>query len=104
MLTHLLCKSAHRPADGQTLEDCGDQFLTSYTATVPERLRPRWSDVAPQLACLLLARVHGKSPAGYLTADAAAAVSATARALLSEPGADLHTPWRLLDRATRAAR
>ncbi len=104
LLGHLICKSAHRPADAAALGHCGQAFLAAYAAAVPAPMRPVWSAVAPQVACILLARVHGKSPAGYLTPQQAAAVDATARRLLREPGDDHGAAWAYLSESRSGVR
>lgn len=67
MLCHLLLKSLHRPEMAGELDACGTEFVAAYTAgTLSEALPP--SDyVLGHVACLVLARVKGKSPAEYLT-------------------------------------
>jgi aminoglycoside phosphotransferase (APT) family kinase protein len=67
MLCHLLLKSVHRPDMAGQLDACGTEFTDAYTAAVPPELRPPWDYVFGHVACLVLARVKGKSPAEYLT-------------------------------------
>ncbi|MEV4623288.1 aminoglycoside phosphotransferase family protein [Asanoa sp. NPDC049573] len=57
---HLLLKAAHRPAAAASLRAAASAFLTGYGPVTSPRLG--W-----HTACLLLARVDGKSPATYLT-------------------------------------
>lgn len=65
---HLLLKAVHRPADGPGLRSLATDFLDHYAALVDPGLHRPDDYLAGQIACLLLARVDGKSPAGYLTA------------------------------------
>ena len=93
VLNHLLLKSVWRP-NGRA------QYLASFTSLASayfdcvdwepvDALRAR---VAALLPGLLLARVDGKSPAEYVTADAdKARIRAFARGLLLSPVADPNT-------------
>ena len=66
MLCHLLLKSLHRPEMARQLDACGFEFAETYGAAVPPEVRPPWDYVFGHVACLVLARVKGKSPAEYL--------------------------------------
>jgi hypothetical protein len=96
LLAHLVCKGAYRPGDAAVLAQCGRAFLAAYAAAVPPPMHPAWADVAEQLACLLLARVHGKSPAAYLSPIARAAIDTVARRLMRDPGPDAGAAWAYL--------
>jgi aminoglycoside phosphotransferase (APT) family kinase protein len=67
MMTHLLLKSVHRPELAAAYDTALTGFCATYQAAVPGSLRPDWSYVIRQTACLLIARVLGKSPAEYLS-------------------------------------
>lgn len=67
LLTHLTLKAVHRPAYASLYDGSVTAFVTAYDTHVAPPLRPRWDYVLRHVACLLLARVRGKSPAEYLT-------------------------------------
>jgi aminoglycoside phosphotransferase (APT) family kinase protein len=67
LLCHLVLKSLHRPGMARELDACALEFADAYTAGVPPEVRPPWDYVLAHVACLVLARVKGKSPAEYLT-------------------------------------
>jgi 5-methylthioribose kinase len=60
LLCHLTLKTVHRRADAAAYRETARSFLDAYGQTPDEHL-------AANVACLLLARVDGKSPADYLT-------------------------------------
>ncbi|MDM4761998.1 aminoglycoside phosphotransferase family protein [Galbitalea sp. SE-J8] len=64
MLTHLVMKAVHRRADRARYDAAADAFLAGYAE---HRRIPDDDALLPQLGCLLLARVVGKSPADYLS-------------------------------------
>jgi phosphotransferase family enzyme len=64
---HLVLKAVHRPADRDAYRSLAIGFLDEYGALVDTALRRPDDYLAAQTACLLLARVDGKSPAAYLT-------------------------------------
>jgi len=69
LLSHLILKSVHRPAAATAYRECAAQFLESYENEAVAELVPTDESLALQVGCLVLARVDGKSPAGYLTLD-----------------------------------
>ncbi|WP_439593044.1 phosphotransferase family protein [Microbacterium sp.] len=81
LLSHLLLKAVHLPGSAPQLAEAGRVFVAEYTA--------EWPDGAPgeelsaQVGCLVLARVFGKSPVEYLTADEQSAAVAVGEHLLS---------------------
>jgi aminoglycoside phosphotransferase (APT) family kinase protein len=91
LLCHLRCKAAHRPGDASRLGSAAARFLEVYAEHAPAvwaAIEP--AQLAAQTACLLLARVDGKSPAEYLDEHAREAVRRLAIELLSsdEPRLD----------------
>lgn len=64
---HLVLKAIHRPADRTAYRSLAIGFLDEYGASVDAALHRPDDYLAAQTACLLLARVDGKSPAAYLT-------------------------------------
>lgn len=69
LITHLVLKSVHRPAMAVAYKQCAAKFLESYQGEAGIAFVPADESLALQVGCLVLARVDGKSPAGYLTAE-----------------------------------
>jgi len=83
LLAHLCLKSAHLPELAAELWTCAAAFLDAYRNEVrPELLLPA-EHLLGQVACLLLARVDGKSPAGYLSPAGQQVVRALGLSMLS---------------------
>jgi hypothetical protein len=78
LLCHLTLKAIHRPADSARYRETAAAFLDAYGAVAGDEL-------GAGVACLLLARVDGKSPADYLTAPERERVRALGRSMLCEP-------------------
>jgi 5-methylthioribose kinase len=98
MISHLFCKSAHRPQDSAVLRDAAEVFLRSYRDLASDELAavdPGY--LTAHTAALALARVDGKSPAAYLRPRAQSAVRHAAVTTLAVPTS--HPPtslWELL--------
>jgi 5-methylthioribose kinase len=92
LVSHLVCKAIHRPGEAHLYETCARSFLDAYA----ERsiLGADHHDLVPQAACLLLARVDGKSPVDYFDAGQANRARALGRRLLVEGATDLAALWR----------
>jgi aminoglycoside phosphotransferase (APT) family kinase protein len=89
-LNHLLLKSIHLPALRDRL--CAEiaQFRVAYGRHVAWEPVPALEErVAQLLPALMLARVDGKSPVDYLSADARDRVRRFAAAMIREPAAGL---------------
>lgn len=86
LLAHLALKTVHRPSAASAYAACAEAFLAAYGASDP-------AGVAAHLACLLLARVDGKSPADYLDESERTQVRALAVRMLRERDADPLAPW-----------
>lgn len=82
LLTHLAMKSIHLPDSAARLDEAAAAFVESYRSGVSGHIKLDPAHVNRQLGCLLLARVHGKSPAAYLDADDRDAVDRLGRAAL----------------------
>lgn len=97
LLAHLLCKTLHRPVSADDYRTAASTFLSHYRAGADDRERS-WDErqVTGQTACLLLARVDGKSPAPYLDADARDRGRDLARTVLADGHATLDELWRTL--------
>lgn len=81
LLTHLWMKAIHHPTDAARFWDASQVFLRRYSAQLhPHGVDDR--DLLAQVGCLLLARVHGKSPADYLTARDRGEVDQLGKAIL----------------------
>jgi 5-methylthioribose kinase len=90
LLAHLVLKAVHRPADASRYRAAAEAFLSAYGRPA-DRGR-----LVPNLGCLLLARVDGKSPAPYLTEIEHAQVRALAFRVLSEPPPGVLNVWDAL--------
>ncbi len=90
-LNHLLLKCLWRPQHTQALLACFDRFAATYLADVS--WEPRASieaRIAGLLPALLLARIDGKSPIEYVTAERDKnRVRKIARPLILHPSGDL---------------
>jgi hypothetical protein len=75
LVNHLVLKAWHRPHDWARLRDCA----VEYCAEVG------WDGVEDHLGCLHLARVDGKSPAGYLEEEVRGRVRIFAKQLIAHP-------------------
>jgi aminoglycoside phosphotransferase (APT) family kinase protein len=95
-LTHLLLKTVWLPHLDQRLLTSFETLRASYAAAVGAA--PEFETRSAALVgALLLARVDGKSPAGYLDAAQDAVVRGRAKSILLRPGlalTDLPTFWR----------
>ena len=89
-LNHLMLKSVHLPQSRAELRRAALAFWRAYAARVDwEPASAVEARVAALLPALMLARVDGKSPVEYLTAEGQAEVRAQALALLARPADDL---------------
>jgi Phosphotransferase enzyme family len=89
LLCHLMLKSAHRPESAAAYDRCALVFGSEYQAAVQSELSPSWEYVIGHVACLMLARVDGKSPAEYLSAPERAQVRKFGDLVLSSPPGEL---------------
>jgi hypothetical protein len=80
LICHLTLKAVHRPGDAPGYRATAQRFLAAYGRTPDEHL-------AANVACLLLARVDGKSPADYLTEPERDQVRELGKRMLREPEA-----------------
>lgn len=67
LISHLLLKGVHRPADRDKYRRCARTFLHTYYAITGESFAGPTDYVLGHAGCLVLARVDGKSPAEYLS-------------------------------------
>ncbi len=66
LLAHLAMKAIHRPLLADRFDQLGSAFLDAYVGGVAEDLVPDSTSLMRCIGALLVARVHGKSPAEYL--------------------------------------
>ncbi len=99
MLCHLLLKSLHRPDMARGLDACGLEFAESYGAGMPPDARPPWDYVFGHVACLVLARVKGKSPAEYLNGPERAQAWRLGTGMLEARPRELPEVYRQRDQA-----
>ncbi len=91
LLCHLILKAVHRPVDAAAFHAAGDAFLDAYAQHADRQQNS--ADLAGHTACLLLARVDGLSPAGYLTRDEQATVRNLALDQLRHPERRMDDLW-----------
>jgi aminoglycoside phosphotransferase (APT) family kinase protein len=90
LVTHLLLKAVHLPTSSPGMRTLATTFWNSYATQLGPGRASRVEAHLPRLTlCLLLARVHGKSPVEYLSDASRALVSRSARALLIQPPSNL---------------
>lgn len=102
LLTHLLLKAVFRPAHRAAYEAAGQLFWQRYEQGIEASLRCSTSSLVAHLGCLLLARVDGRSPASYLSADDRRQVRRLGESLLQRPALDLDDVYDRLTEVTRA--
>jgi 5-methylthioribose kinase len=90
---HLLLKTMHRPAVGPDYAAAAWRFLSALEAALDGAVVLDPAQLVRQTACLLLARVDGTSPAGYLDDHAAARTRELARRLLTDAPATVTDAW-----------
>lgn len=98
LVCHLLLKSVHVHSRRAELTSCLIQFLKSYTDTAtsdPLGLEPNY--LFMHVGCLLLARVIGKSPAGYLSPAERDQIEAFGTRLIVSPPTQLEGLLRMRD-------
>lgn len=96
LLTHLLLKSRHRPADAGALHDGAAAFWAAYTSAGGDAGLE--ASVARWWAALVLARLDGRSPVEYLDDDVRSSIRADVLPLVADPPArlaDLDPLWRI---------
>ena len=85
LLSHLMLKSLHRPELAAEYDRCALEFASTYQAGACAEVAPSWEYVLGHVGCLLLARVEGKSPAEYLTAEERSRAQRFGEILVSGP-------------------
>ena len=95
MLNHLMLKAIHRPDRREAYRACALAFWTAYEESGARRAKQ--TDTLGHLACLMLSRVHGKSPAEYLDGAGRSAAGRLGRELLFRPPPTLEAAWERLE-------
>jgi aminoglycoside phosphotransferase (APT) family kinase protein len=87
LLTHLLLKASLHPARAEEFLELGKVFWAAYGRVLKQFMTPELEARTSSLAlCLLLARIHGKSPVEYIADQARSDfVTGFVRALLPKP-------------------
>jgi Phosphotransferase enzyme family len=94
MQCHLMLKAVHLPARASVLAQAGGLMVEAYRSAMHDD-HPMPS-LAAHTACLLLARVDGLSPAGYLSPAAASRIRTVASHILSTTSPSLAGLWELI--------
>lgn len=89
---HLMLKSIHQPERGWIYAQAAEDFMASYRGKAGDP--PSAGQLPSQIGCLLLARVDGMSPAGYLSARERSSTRCVAQQILTERGPSLQRAWR----------
>lgn len=92
-LTHLLLKGVRRPDLSAEYAASAAAFDTAYQARFSAAEPPTSQQIGLQVACLLLARVDGKSPVEYLTEPQRIQVREVACAALGDSEVDSADLW-----------
>ncbi|GAA3732347.1 aminoglycoside phosphotransferase family protein [Leifsonia bigeumensis] len=91
--SHLLLKSIHRPERATAYHRCAEAFLGSYRHALSPTLHLDDRELALHTACLLLARVDGKSPVEYLGPEGQDRVRSLAIDTLTRSDSAIETLW-----------
>ncbi len=94
LLTHLTMKAVHLPTHAGEFDIAARSFIDAYAASAGPDLAPDVAGTMRHVGALLLARVHGKSPAEYLTPDGRAHVERLAAPALEGRIASLDDLFR----------
>jgi hypothetical protein len=97
LTAHLLLKAIRRPADLPGYRALAAVFLDTYMDEVAASLRRPDDYLAAHVACLLLARVDGKSSVEYLTDDQRSQARELACSALTARAPSSACLWRQLD-------
>ena len=85
MLHHLIAKSIHLSGNSDELDEYAQRFYATYRDRIDPSLAPDTSYVLRHTGAQLLARVIGKSPAPYLTAEDGERARQLAESTLLDP-------------------
>ncbi|MGH9019443.1 MAG: phosphotransferase family protein [Acidimicrobiales bacterium] len=94
VVSHLTCKYFRGRGGNDEYLDAARAVLSAYRLAAPEVARVvDDADLVTQVACLVLARVQGKSPVDYLVGEARHRCRGWARRVLAAPPGDLDAAW-----------
>ncbi len=96
LLTHLTLKAIHAPSMSDGLGRCAAAFWDNYVNAAPDVVSEA-PYVLGHVGCVMMARVDGKSPAEYLTAEGRETARAIGRRLAESPPASIAEAWRILE-------
>lgn len=93
LIAHLLIKAVHQSQASMDLLACARAFLKSWYShsEVPDDQ----SHLVRQIGCMLLARVDGKSPVGYLDPSGQHKIRNIGRQLLVDPTLTIPQIWEM---------
>ena len=94
LLTHLITKALHRPESATAFRALADAFLAAYRGTVARPIELPY--LGAQVAALVLARVDGTSPVGYLDEPARQRARRIATAALAAAQITPDNIWEML--------
>lgn len=93
---HLLLKTLNEPRYAASYTEAARVFLHALRTEAEDVVRLDPAQLVRQTACLVLARVDGKSPATYLDAQTREQARALGRGLLHHPPAHVTDAWEHL--------
>ncbi|MFD5947646.1 phosphotransferase family protein [Streptomyces collinus] len=96
IIGHLLLKTLNEPRYAASYAEAARMFLAALVAETSSVHSLDPAQLVRQTACLVLARVDGKSPAGYLGPEARRRARTLGRALLQDPPASVSDAWEKL--------
>jgi len=95
ILCHLRCKAEHLPAYGEGFRQCAAVLMDAYEKVAPSVLDGiDEKRLVAHTACLILARVDGKSPVEYLDEHGRSSCRRLARDLIARDHVRLDEIWR----------
>ncbi len=94
LLTHLITKALHRPECATALRSLGDTFLNAYRSTAARPIDLPY--LGALVAALVLARIDGTSPVGYLDEPARQRARRIATAALAAAQTTPEDIWEML--------
>ncbi|MFI1092563.1 phosphotransferase family protein [Streptomyces sp. NPDC020917] len=96
---HLILKALHLPERSAVFGEAAAAFLDGYDGACPDTGGAHAERLSWHTACLLLARVDGLSPAGYLSPGTAQTVRRLALDVLGDPDLPVAELWNRVKEA-----
>ncbi|WP_214323045.1 phosphotransferase family protein [Nonomuraea sediminis] len=97
---HLILKALNAPARADRFADAAAAFLGAYESACPQSRQATTERLSRHVACLLLARVDGMSPVGYLSPGTAGVVRRIALAVLGQREPSITELWNYVKEAS----